>query len=96
MRTGNLFPPSAHANEMKIRRMSSTSPGSVNIIGFSALFKGMGAPLASAALVNAITFAAYAHSQRASGRKGVQVYRLFIGGRERIKWRIATDSVGVG
>lgn len=32
--------------------------------GVSALFKGMGTPLASAALVNAICFGAYAQSQR--------------------------------
>ena len=34
--------------------------------GFLALFKGMAAPLVSASLVNAITFGAYAQSQRVS------------------------------
>lgn len=34
--------------------------------GFRALYKGMGAPLVSATIVNAITFGAYAQSQRVS------------------------------
>lgn len=61
------------------------------LAGVLALFKGMGTPLASAALVNAICFGAYAQSQRV----GPRCFFLF-GYTQRNRDGVETGWTGIG
>eukprot|EP00903_Cladosiphon_okamuranus_P016983 g15655.t1 len=64
LQTQDLPPAPVGTNPPKVKGAMACAVETVSKEGVLALFKGMGTPLASAALVNAICFGAYAQSQR--------------------------------